>query len=58
MAFIDSLSKVVIERGKASPSGQFKRLGHVFVELGLILLESQLVVSALVDNRRRYTFLV
>ena len=47
--------EVVVERVKAGLSG--KRIRHVLVELGLVLLEGQDVVSALVDNRRRYIFL-
>ena len=57
MAFVYRLMEVVVERVKAGLSGLFKRIRYVLVELGLVLLEGQDVVSALVDNRRRYIFL-
>ena len=57
MAFVYRLMEVVVEIVKAGLSGLFKRIRYVLVELGLVLLEGQHVVSALVDNRRRYIFL-
>ena len=53
----DRLMEVVVEIVKTGLSGLFKRIRYVLVELGLVLLEGQDVVSALVDNRRRYIFL-
>ena len=47
MAFVYRLMEVVVERGKAGLSGLFKRIRYVLVELGLVPLRGQHVVSAL-----------
>ena len=57
MIFNDSLVEVVIEMDKAGLSGLNRRLRYVLVELWLVLLEGQDVVSASTNDRPRYVLL-